>query len=135
MQITRQRVRPALDIVTTEACPSCFGKGEVQPSLLFTDVLKEKIDYLLNTLNVKGFIMYVHPFVDAYIKKGLISIYTKWRMKFGRKFKIMSDQSLAYLQYRVIDKNRNEIDLKEEKDMDSSSSKTKSKAKNRDNEE
>lgn len=135
MQITRQRVRPALDIVTTEACPSCFGKGEVQPSLLFTDVLKEKIDYLLNTLNVKGFIMYVHPFVDAYIKKGLISIYTKWRMKFGRKFKIMPDQSLAYLQYRVIDKNRNEIDLKEEKDMDSSSSKTKSKAKNRDNEE
>ena len=37
MQITRQRVRPALDITTAETCPSCFGKGEVQPSLLFTD--------------------------------------------------------------------------------------------------
>ncbi len=135
MQITRQRVRPALDIVTTEACPSCFGKGEVQPSLLFTDTLKEKIDYLLNTLKVTGFIMYVHPYVDAYLKKGLISTYTKWRMKMGRKFRILPDQSLAYLQYRVIDKNRNEIDLKEEKDMDSSSTKTKTKAKNRDKEE
>ena len=30
MQITRQRVRPALDLVTTEECPSCFGKGIVQ---------------------------------------------------------------------------------------------------------
>lgn len=131
MQITRQRVRPALDIVTTEACPSCFGKGEVQPSLLFTDTLKEKIDYLLNTLKVEGFIMYVHPFVDAFLKKGLISPYRRWRMEMGRKFKILPDQSLAYLQYKVLDRDRNEIDLKEEKDMDSSSSKSKSKAKNR----
>ena len=135
MQITRQRVRPALDIVTTEACPSCFGKGEVQPSLLFTDTLKEKIDYLLNTLKVEGFIMYVHPFVDAFLKKGLISTYRKWRMEMGRKFRILPDQSLAYLQYKVIDRNRNEIDLQEEKDMDSSSSKSKSKAKNRVKEE
>lgn len=135
MQITRQRVRPALDIVTTEACPSCFGKGEVQPSLLFTDTLKAKIDYLLNTLKVEGFIMYVHPFVDAFLKKGLISTYRKWRMEMGRKFRILPDQSLAYLQYKVIDRNRNEIDLKEEKDMNSSSSKSKSKAKNRVKEE
>lgn len=42
MQITRQRVRPALDITTAEECPSCFGKGKVQPSLLFTDLLREK---------------------------------------------------------------------------------------------
>ncbi len=135
MQITRQRVRPALDIVTTEACPSCYGKGEVQPSLLFTDLIQEKIDYLLNSLKVKDFIMYVHPFVDAYLKKGFISTYTRWRFKMGRHFRILPDQSLAYLQYRVLDKNRNEIDLKEEKDMNSSSSKTKSKAKNRNNEE
>ncbi len=135
MQITRQRVRPALDIVTTEACPSCYGKGEVQPSLLFTDTLKEKIEYLLNTLKVKGFIMYVHPYVDAYLKKGILSIYRRWHMEMGFKFRILPDQSLAYLQYRVIDSKRNEIDLQEEKDINSSSSKTKSKAKNRDSEE
>ncbi|MCM1517791.1 MAG: Rne/Rng family ribonuclease [Pseudoflavonifractor sp.] len=135
MQITRQRVRPALDIVTTEACPSCFGKGEVQPSLLFTDTLKEKIEYLLHDLKVEDFVMYVHPFVDAYLKKGLLSPYRKWRMELGRKFRVLPDQSLAYLQYRVLDRNRNEIDLKEEKDMDSSSSKSKSKAKNRVKEE
>lgn len=135
MQITRQRVRPALDIVTTEACPSCFGKGEVQPSLLFTDTLKEKIEYLLHDLHVEDFVMYVHPFVDAFLKKGLLSPYRKWRMELGRKFRVLPDQSLAYLQYRVLDKERNEIDLKEEKDMDSSSSKSKSKAKNRVKEE
>ena len=129
MQITRQRVRPALDITTTEACPSCYGKGEVQPSLLFTDTLKEKIEYLLNTLKVSDFTMYVHPFVDAYLKKGLFSRYLRWRLSLGRKFRILPDQSLAYLQYRILDKQRNEIDLQEEKDMNSSS-KAKSKAKN-----
>ncbi|MDE6496566.1 MAG: Rne/Rng family ribonuclease, partial [Duncaniella sp.] len=75
MQITRQRVRPALDIVTAEACPSCYGKGEVQPSLLFTDTLHEKIDYLVNHLNSRGFIMYVNTYVDANLKKGYISLY------------------------------------------------------------
>ena len=133
MQITRQRVRPALDITTTEKCPSCFGKGEVQPSLLFTDTLYEKLEYLVKTLNVKNFIMYIHPYVDAYIKRGLFtSLYGKWRRSLGRTFKILPDESLAYLEYRVLDAQRNEIDLKAEKDMNASSAeKVKNKAKNR----
>lgn len=131
MQITRQRVRPALDVITAETCPSCYGKGEVQPSLLFTDTLKEKIDYLVNDLKIKNFIMYVHPFVDAYLKKGIFSLYRRWKLAMGGRFKIMPDQSLAYLQYKVLDKNKNEIDLKEERDIDSSSTKTKEKAENR----
>ncbi len=131
MQITRQRVRPAMDIITTEECPSCYGKGHVQPSLLFTDTLKEKLEYLVGDLKQSGFIMYVHPFVDAYLKKGIWSLYNKWRMTLGVKFKILPDQSLAYLQYRVIDSDGNEIDLKEEKDLNSSATKNKSKAKNR----
>ncbi|MCF0181548.1 MAG: Rne/Rng family ribonuclease [Muribaculaceae bacterium] len=131
MQITRQRVRPVLDIVTAETCPSCGGKGVIQPSLLFTDKLKDKIDYLINSLNVKGFIMYVHPFVDAYLKKGLLfSEYHKWRKEFGRKFKIKPDQSLAYLQYKVFDKKGNEIDTTEEKDTSSASSKNEQRQRN-----
>lgn len=133
MQITRQRVRPALDITTSETCPSCFGKGEIQPSLLFTDKLEEKLDYLVNTLNVKKFILYVHPYVEAYIKKGVFSLYGKWRRRFGRGLKLVADESLAMLQYRVIDSNNKEIDLKEESDMNSSHSKSKTRVKNRDN--
>lgn len=135
MQITRQRVRPALDLVTTEECPSCFGKGIVQPSLLFTETLEEKIEYMVKDLKMKNFKVYVHPFVDAYLKKGLISLYTKWKFNIGGGFKIIPDQSLAYLQYRVIDKDKNEVDLKEEKDMNSSASKSKSKTKTRVSEE
>lgn len=135
MQITRQRVRPALDITTSETCPSCFGKGEVQASILFTDKIEEKIEYLTDNLKVKKFTMYIHPFVEAYIKKGVFSLYGKWRRKYGRAFKIVADESLAYLQYKVMDPEGKEIDVKEESDMSSSQSKSKAKVKQRDNEE
>lgn len=117
MQITRQRVRPVLDIHVSEQCPSCRGKGEVQPSILFTDTLFEKLQYIVETLGMRDFIMYVHPYVDAYIKKGIFSsMYGRWRRTLGRCFKVLPDESLAYLQYRVVDKDRNELNLIDEKD-------------------
>jgi len=53
----------------------------------------------------------------------MFSIYGKWRRQFGRSFKIISDESLAYLQYRVTDDHGKEIDLKEESDISSRQSK------------
>ncbi len=129
MQITRQRVRPALELITAESCPSCAGKGVVQPSLLFTDRLKDKINYLITDLKADKFIIYVHPFVDAYLKKGFISLYRRWRFEFKRKFRILPDQSLAYLAYRVVDHQRNEIDLSEEKDTDQATTKNRHRSK------
>ncbi len=135
MQITRQRVRPALDITTSESCPSCFGKGEVSASILFTDKLEEKIEYLVEHLKVKKFNMYIHPYVEAYVKKGVFSLYGKWKRKYGRSFKVIADESLAYLQYKVFDLDGKEIDVKEESDISSSQSKNRVRVKNRDKEE
>ncbi len=133
MQITRQRVRPVLDITVDEECPSCLGKGRVNPSILFTDTLFEKLEYMVQVLGLRDFVVYVHPYVDAYLKKGLFStMYGKWRRQLGRCFKILPDQSLAYLQYRAVDKDRKEISLRDEKDSGKSSdSKKAAKAKSR----
>ncbi|MEG0948685.1 MAG: Rne/Rng family ribonuclease [Bacteroidales bacterium] len=114
MQITRQRVRPAMDVDTTEDCPVCFGKGATAPSILFTDRLAAKIDYLVNKLNVKKFTLHVHPFVAAFINEGIFSLKWKWKLKYGFGLQIIPDQSLAMLQYRFFDADKNEIDLKEE---------------------
>ncbi|MEG1616404.1 MAG: Rne/Rng family ribonuclease [Bacteroidales bacterium] len=114
MQITRQRVRPAMDVDTTEECPVCYGKGATQPSILLPDRLEDKIDYLVNKLKVKRFTLHVHPFVAAFINEGLYSLGMKWKLKYGFGFKIIPDQSLAMTQYRFFDKDKNEIDMKEE---------------------
>ena len=72
--------------------------------------------------------MYVHPFVEAYIKKGVFSLYGKWRRHFGRGVKVVADESLAYLQYRVIDSEGIEILLHEESDMNSAQTKNKTRS-------
>ena len=114
MQITRQRVRPAMDVTTDETCPTCFGKGSIKPSILFTDTLESKIDYLVNKLKIKRFTLYIHPYIAAYVNQGLVSLKRKWQMKYGFGIKIIPNQSLAFLQYKFTDMHGEEIDMKEE---------------------
>ena len=114
MQITRQRVRPAMDVTTDEDCPVCFGKGKIKPSILFTDTLESKIDYMVNKLKVKKFTLHIHPYVAAYVNQGLMSMKRKWQMKYGFGIKIVPNQNLAFLQYKFFDVNNQEMDMKEE---------------------
>ena len=73
--------------------------------------------------------------MEAYVKKGVFSLFGKWRRRFGRGFKLIPDESLAYLEYKVVDDTNKEIDLKEERDMSSSQSKNRVRIKERDKEE
>ena len=116
MQITRQRVRPILDIQTSENCPSCFGTGKIKSSLLFTDNLERKIDCLVNKHHIKKFNLHVHPYVTAYIKKGVFPLGLVWKMKYTSRMKVIPDQSLAFMEYKFFDPDRNEIDMLEEKE-------------------
>ena len=114
MQITRQRVRPVIDIDIEETCPTCYGKGKIKPAILFTDQLESKIDFLVNKLGVKDFTLHIHPYVDAYISKGIVSMKMQWKFKFGKGCKVIPSQKLGFLQYKFYDKKGEEIDLQEE---------------------
>ena len=114
MQITRQRVRPAMDVNTDEKCPTCFGKGKIKPSILFTDALENKIDYLVNKLGIKKFALHIHPYVAAYINQGIVSLKRKWQMKYGFGIRIIPNQNLAFLEYKFYDTHGEELDMKEE---------------------
>ena len=117
MQITRQRVRPAMDVRVDESCPTCFGKGTIKSSILFTDVLESKIDYLTGKLGIRKFKLHVHPYIAAYINQGFISLKRKWQFRYGFGFKIIPSQKLAFLQYEFFDSEGNELDMKEESEM------------------
>lgn len=114
MQITRQRVRPAMDVNVEETCPTCFGKGKIRSSILFTDQLENKIDYLVNKIGIRKFYLHVHPYVAAYINKGVFSLRRKWQMKYGLGVHIISSQKMAFLQYEFYDEKKEFIDMKEE---------------------
>lgn len=113
MQITRQRVRPAMDVNVEETCPTCFGRGKIKSSILFTDQLESKIDRLVNKIGIKKFYLHVHPYVAAYINQGIVSLKRKWQIKYGWGVNVVSSQKMAFLQYEIYDKDGLFIDMKE----------------------
>lgn len=114
MQITRQRVRPVMDVKVEEVCPTCQGKGTIKSSLLFTKVLEGKIQTMINRLNVKSFTLHVHPYVYAYINQGFWSLKRKWQWKYGMGINIIPSQKLPVLGYDFYSQDGQEIDMKEE---------------------
>lgn len=114
MQITRQRVRPAMDVNVEETCPTCNGTGKIKSSILFTDQLEGKIDRLVNKIGIKKFYLHVHPYIAAYINQGFMSLKRKWQMKYGFGVHIIPSQKLAFLQYEFYDAKGEYLDMKEE---------------------
>ena len=114
MQITRQRVRPAMSVNVDETCPTCFGKGTIKSSILFTDTLENKIDTLVNKIGIHKFYLHVHPYVAAYINKGVFSLKRQWQMRYGLGVRVIPSQKLAFLQYEFYDSDMQFIDMQEE---------------------
>lgn len=111
MQITRQRVRPEMTIVTNEKCPSCQGTGETKPTILFTDELERGLSFIVDKIKTRKLILNVHPFVASYLKKGLFPVYRKWNFKYKINLKIQAVTSYHMLEYHFFDHFNNEIDL------------------------
>ena len=105
VQITRQRVKPEMNIDTQEKCPMCSGKGKIDSSLLLIDQIETKIHNLSKT---KKQIIHIstHPFVASYInkKEGWFSssIAKKWSKKFKKEILVSPDERLHLLQYVVV---------------------------------
>jgi len=111
MQITRQRVRPEMHIVTNEKCPACSGTGEIKPSILFTDELEKNLEFIVDKIKTRIIYLNVHPFIAAYLKKGLFPIYLKWSLKYRILLRVQAVVSAQYLEYHYLDRHNNEIDL------------------------
>ncbi len=107
MQITRQRVRPAVEVQVEEVCPTCMGKGKIQPSLLFTDQVEEAIEHMMEH-HGRGLRLHLHPFVYSYASRGwLFSLKNRWMLRYG--VKVVENQSLGMLEMRFYDAQGKEL--------------------------
>lgn len=111
MQITRQRVRPEMNISTKEVCPACNGTGKISASILVSDQIEQSLDYLVNQQNEKELSIVVHPFIYAYFTKGIISKRAKWFLNYFKWIKLIKDSSLPVTEYRFIDKYGEDIEI------------------------
>jgi ribonuclease G len=105
MQITRQRVRPEMNIETLEACPTCGGTGEIGPSVLFVDEIESNLKYIVTEKKANYITLKVHPYIYAYLSKGLFwSLIYKWKRKYKIKLKAGEESSYNFLEYYFFDK-------------------------------
>ncbi|WP_430815805.1 Rne/Rng family ribonuclease [Carboxylicivirga sp. RSCT41] len=111
MQITRQRVRPEMHIKTTEGCPTCNGTGTIVPSLFWPEKIEAAVKKAVQDLKMKKLTLNVHPMVHAYLKKGFPSTILKWKFKFTHGLKVVHSDSLGILEFKILDNDKQEVDL------------------------
>lgn len=111
MQITRQRVRPEMNIVTKETCPSCNGTGKIQASILVADKLEKDLEHIAVNQNESKIMIGLHPYLYAYFTKGIISKRVKWFFKYFKWVKLVPDSSLPVTEYKFLDEAGETIEI------------------------
>jgi len=112
MQITRQRMRPEVNINTAELCPTCNGTGKITSTLLLEDEIEKKLSYLV-THQHKNLTLFVHPILHSHLTKGWFfnSIKSKWNRKYGIKIKVEPNTNYHLTQFQFLDRDDEEIKL------------------------
>ncbi len=110
MQITRQRMKPEVNINTQEVCPTCNGTGKISSTLVLEDEIEKNMSYLVMQKH-KGLTIVVHPIIYAYLTKGWISIRRKWSWKYKQKVKLKADNNYYLTEFHFFDSNDEEIKL------------------------
>ena len=106
IQMTRQRIRPEKQIKTREENPN--KDGEILAPIVVVERMGEAIRNIIATEKGKV-ILHVHPFVEAYLTKGLSSIQIKWFLKYKKWVTIIPRDSFKYLEFRLYNADKKEI--------------------------
>lgn len=111
IQITRQRLRPEVNVEVLETCPSCGGTGKVQPSILFVDQIENALRYIIKEQNQKKISLHIHPYIEAYIKKGGLfrSMQWKWYFEYKQWVSVQGVSSQGIMEYKFYNQNMDEV--------------------------
>lgn len=109
MQITRQRTKPVVKIDTSEQCASCKGTGKAQASILITDRIGNDLERIMAANPSTKLSLKVHPFVQSYLTKGIISKRFQWYRKYFKWIGIEAEESYHLDKYKFFDQKNDEI--------------------------
>jgi ribonuclease G len=111
MQITRQRMKPEMNINTQELCPSCQGTGKISSTLILEDDIEKNLNYLI-THKHSNLTLMVNPIVYGYLTKGwLWSKAAKWKRKFKQNVTVKPDTNYHLTEFHFYDGNGEEIKM------------------------
>jgi ribonuclease G len=109
LQVTRQRMKPEMNINTAEECPVCHGTGKITSSSLLEDEIETRLNYLVSHSH-KNLTLFVHPIVYSHLTKGIFnSILKKWKRTYKTKLKVEINNNFHLVEFRFFDENEEEI--------------------------
>jgi ribonuclease G len=111
MQITRQRVRPEVNISTAEKCPTCNGTGKITASIQVSEDIEKMLEHLLIDQNEQNISLAVHPYLFSYFSRGVYSVRFKWFMKYHKWIKMIEDSSLPMTEYKFLNSELEVIEV------------------------
>lgn len=106
IQMTRQRVRAEKHIETSEENPN--KDGEIIAPIVIVEKMEDSIRTIMQTEKGKLF-LHVHPFVEAYLTKGLASIQNKWFLKYKKWVTIIPRDSFKMLEFHLYNGQKKEL--------------------------
>jgi len=110
MQITRQRMKPEIEIKTDETCPSCGGSGKIGSTLVLEDEIRKNLDYLL-THGHKNLTLMVHPMMASFLQKGFPSKRMQWSWKHRQWIRLQASANMHLIDFKFLDPDHEEIKL------------------------
>ena len=108
IQMTRQRVRPEVNIKTAEEHPNGLNGTEVEAPIVLVEKIKQDLEQLYKK-DYKKVTLNTHPFIAAFLTKGFPSIRSKWYFEHKKWVKILPRDAYTYLEYHFFDKNGKQI--------------------------
>ena len=112
MQITRQRVRPAMEVDVQEKCPMCDGTGHIKQSLVVVDEIEASLRHLATAQQERRLTLVTHPYIHAYITKGwLRSLQHRWMRQYHVNLKMKQSATYGLLEFRFFHANGDEIQM------------------------
>ncbi|MCD8206780.1 MAG: Rne/Rng family ribonuclease [Bacteroidales bacterium] len=110
MQITRQKVRPAIEINTAETCPVCQGTGKISSSVIIDESIERRLAFYVEEKGFKMLRLKVNPILGAYLTRGFHSIIRKWKRKYGCRIHVEEVTEFHVLQNEFYDKKGDKLD-------------------------
>lgn len=111
MQITRHRVRPAIEVDVQETCPFCEGTGSIKSSLTVVDDIESNLRYIEMSLTERKLTILTHPYIQAYLTKGFRSMRRQWQRKYKVRLKIKPMESYNLLEYKFLNAGGEEMEM------------------------
>ena len=80
------------------------------------DEIQQNLEFLIRNHHRHKLVLQVHPFIYAYLKRGLPSLHCRWQWKLRHRFGLRAMPNYQLLEYKFHNKQLGDIDLWENKE-------------------